>query len=267
MPHEQLARMDVAQLNMLCAEGLPGCEQVGISNTLSLLDNWAARVKSETTRHAYRFERSPAEFENSRGFYKLLMLGVVLAEDYRVHYRTDRQVSPNLATMNDGFFADARDVFLPGLLGESRAGTCSSMPVLYVAIGRRLGYPLKLVTTKGHLFVRWDGEAERFNLEVTGNGLNRFSDDYYRHWPFEVSNGEVAAEGYLKSLTPAEELAVFLSIRAMCLRETSRVNEAADAFAAAAKLAPNVQSYQMMEAHCRSAISSQTIKQNGKASL
>lgn len=147
MPHEQLAQVDIAQLNVLCAEGLPGCEQVCISNTLSLLDNWAARVKSETTRHAYRFERSSAEFENSRGFYKLLMLGVVLAEDYRVHYRTDRQVSPNLAGMNDGFFADARDVFLPGLLGESRSGTCSSMPVLYVAIGRRLGYPLKLVTT------------------------------------------------------------------------------------------------------------------------
>ena len=29
-------------------------------------------------------------------------------------------------------------------------GTCSSLPVLQVAVGRRLGYPLKLVTTKGH---------------------------------------------------------------------------------------------------------------------
>jgi len=32
------------------------------------------------------------------------------------------------------------------------------------------GYPLKLVTTKGHLFVRQDGKGECFNLEVTGNG-------------------------------------------------------------------------------------------------
>ena len=233
-------------MNLLCAQGLSGCEQVNVSNSLAVLDQWVVRVKSETERHNYRFERNPAEFEHSRGFYKLLMLAVVLAEDYQIHYRTDRQVGPDSAAMNDGFFANAQDVFLPGLLGEQRAGTCSSMPALYVAIGRRLGYPMKLVTTKGHLFVRWEGEGERLNLEVTGNGLNRFPDDYYRHWPFEVTEAEVAAEGYLKSLSPAEELAVFLSIRAMCLREAGKLGEAAEAFEAAAKLAPQVQSYRAM---------------------
>src|ERR1035441_10188027 len=88
--------------------------------------------------------------------------------------------------------------------------------------------PLKLLTTKGHLFVRWEGGGERFNIEATGRGVNRFEDDYYRHWPFEISKAEEAAEGYLKSLSPAEELAVFLSIRGMCLRESGRLAEAAD---------------------------------------
>lgn len=264
---EQIAQLDIAQLNLLCAQGLPGWESLNLSESLAVLDQWAARVRAETERHAYRFERNPAEFENSKGFFKLLMLGVVLAEDYRVHYRTDRQVSPEMAAMNDGFFADARDVFLSGLIGESRAGTCSSMPVLYVALGRRLGYPLKLVTTQGHLFLRWEGEGERFNLEVTGNGLNRFTDDYYRHWPFEVSEAEVAAEGYLKSLTSAEEQAVFLSIRAMCLREAGKMNEAAEAFELAAKLAPQVQSYRLMAVRCRGLAAGRSLEQNGKESL
>ena len=101
-------------------------------------------------------------------------------------------------------------------------GTCSSLPVLQVAVGRRLGYPLKLVTTKGHLFVRWEDAHERFNIEAAGRGVNRFTDDYYRHWPFELAPAEEVAEGYLKSLTPPEELAVFLSIRGMCLREAGR---------------------------------------------
>lgn len=250
---EQLTQLDVAQLNLICAQGLPGCELVNMTNALATLDAWAARAQAETKRHDYRFTRNPAEFENSRGFYKLLMLGVVLAEDFKVHYRADRQVSPELAAMNDGFFADAQDVFLPGLLGEQRQGTCSSMPVLYVAVGRRLGYPLTLVTTKGHLFVRWEGEGERFNLEVTGNGLNRFDDDYYRRWPFAITPAEELAEGYLKSLTPAGELAVFLSIRAMCLQEAGRWPEAAEAFASASKLAPEVQSYRTMEARCKAA--------------
>lgn len=251
MSTNDLARVDIAYLNLLCAQGMPGCEQLSVTNTLGLLDHWTARAKSETVRHNYRFNRNSAEFENSKGFYKMLMLGVVLAEDFSVHYRKDRQSGPETASINDGFFSDAPDVFLPGLVGEQRQGTCSSMPVLYVAVGRRLGYPLKLVTTKGHLFVRWDGEGERFNLEVTGNGLNRFADDYYRHWPFEVTEAEVKAEGFLQSLTPAGELAVFLSVRAMCLREAGKMNEAAEAFGAAAKLAPEVQSYRLMEAQCR----------------
>lgn len=120
------------------------------------------------------------------------------------------------------------------------------MPVLYVAVGRELGYPLKLVTTKGHIFVRWEGGGERFNVEATGQGLNRFEDEYYRHWPFEVIPAEEAAEGYLKSLTPPEELAAFLSIRGMCLREAGRKQEATESFAAAVRLAPGCQSYGQM---------------------
>jgi tetratricopeptide (TPR) repeat protein len=103
-----------------------------------------------------------------------------------------------------------------------------------------------LVTTKGHLFVRWESGGERFNIEVAGRGVNRFEDDYYRHWPFEISAAEEAAEGYLKSLSPAEELAVFLSIRGMCLRESGRLAEAAESFAAAARLSPGTRSYRQM---------------------
>jgi len=264
MSSSELVHFDIAHVNLLCAQGAPGCEQVNVTNSLVLLDRWVAQVKSETARHNYRFERNSAEFENSKGFYKMLMLGVVLAEDFKVHYRKDRQGGPETAAINDGFFADARDVFLSGLLGEQRQGTCSSMPVLYVAVGRRLGYPLKLVTTKGHLFVRWEGEGERFNLEVTGNGLNRFPDDYYRHWPFEVSEAEIKAENYLQSLSPAGELAVFMSVRAMCLLEAGRMPEATEAFGQAAKLAPEVQSYRMMEAQCRGVATSRNLNQTKK---
>jgi hypothetical protein len=116
-------------------------------------------------------------------------------------------------------------------------------------VGRQLGYPLKLVTTKGHLFVRWDGGGERFNIEATAKGLATYDDDYYRHWPFEVTPGEEAAEGYLKSLTAAEEMAVFLSIRGMCQREAGQVADAAQSFAAAARLAPGCASYRMMSEH------------------
>lgn len=180
-----------------------------------------------------------------------VMMAVVLTEDFQVRYNPARAASPEQTSPRDSFFADSRDVFLHGLLGPDRHGTCSSLPVLYVALGRRLGYPLKLVTTKGHLFVRWEDAKERFNVEVTGRGVNRFDDHYYRTWPFPVSEEEVQADGYLKSLTPAEELAVFLAIRGMCWREAGEYGQAAESFAAAARLNPNCRSYRLMLASLR----------------
>jgi hypothetical protein len=246
------------ELNLLCATGLCATNEPDLSACVARLDAWAARVRSETERHRYRFERNPAEFEYSAGYFRMLMLCVVLAEDYGIHYDERRRAGPAETASADGFFADPSAVFVHGLLGPERKGTCSSLPALYVAVGRRLGYPLKLVTTKGHLFVRWDGQGERFNVEATARGISRFDDDYYRHWPFEISPAEEAAEGYLKSLTPSEELAVFLSIRAMCLREQGRLSETEESFAAAARLAPGCRSYSQMLDSVRA--SSQTQK-------
>jgi hypothetical protein len=246
LPNEALEQVDIARMNLLCAQGLPGAGDLDVNGCLATLQDMAARVGEETERYHYRFGRNPSEFENSEGFYKMVMLAVVLAEDFQVKYAPDKMVRVTDARTDDGFFADANDVFLHGLLGTRRQGTCSSLPVLQVAVGRRLGYPLKLVTTKGHLFVRWEDAKERFNVEAAGNGVNQFTDDYYRHWPMEVSEAEVQAEGYLKSLTPAEELAVFMSIRGMCWRDSKRYAEAAESFQAAARLAPGCRSYRTM---------------------
>lgn len=256
LPAEGVTKVDIARMNLLCAEGLPGTREMDVSRCLTQLDTWANRVRHETARHAYRFKRNPAEFEHSEGFFRMLMLAVVLAEDFRIQYDPKRRGDPTTASANDGFFADSRAVFIHGLLGSERKGTCSSLPVLHAAIGRRLGYPLKLVTTKGHLFVRWEGNGERFNVEATGEGLNKFEDGYYRTWPDTVTDEEVAAEGYLKSLSPPEELAVFLSIRGLCLREAGRINEAAESFSAAARLAPNCRGHRVLEQRCRAQQSS-----------
>ena len=79
---------------------------------------------------------------------------------------------------------DVQDLFLHGLVNGT-GGTCVSMPVLYVAVGRRLGYPLKLVTTAEHTFLRWENadSGERFNIEGTCRGYGRETDEHFRAWP------------------------------------------------------------------------------------
>src|SRR5690606_35939969 len=74
-------------------------------------------------------------------------------------------------------------------------------------------------TAHSHLFARWDGVdhpiqgwREVFNCETT-NGFHKYDDAYYHTWPHPVTEQQIASNGYLKSLSPAEELAGFLAVR------------------------------------------------------
>jgi hypothetical protein len=187
-----------------------------------------------------RFQRAPGEFNSSEAYFRMLCLVTMLQQDFGVRYSPNRaKPSDGPVEPNEAFFADARDIFLHGLLGPRRTGTCASLPVLYVAVGRRLGYPLKLVAAKNHLFVRWESERERLNIEATTQGLTTFDDDYYRRWPFPMTPDEERAERYLISLSPAEELSVFLSLRTQCLLAAGRWDEAIFSQEQVRRLAPH----------------------------
>ena len=231
---EKLGDIDIARMNLLCAQGLPGAEGMDIEQELAVLDQWAASVKFETDRALPKFTQDPANYENSLGYFKILMLITVLQQDFEVRYNPDRIFSPD--------FTDCRDVFLHGITqastGKHAGGTCVSMPVVYVAVARRLGYPVKLVTTREHVFARWEDEKDRFNIEATGQGLNTYSDDHYRTWPSTLTPKEQASGAYLRSLTPAQELGLFMAARGYVLDDTDRKHEATVAYAYAHMLDP-----------------------------
>jgi hypothetical protein len=224
MTPEQLAQVDIAEVNLLCATGLPGAEKLDIDHAMAMLDRWAERVAFETNRHLYRVTdpRYAESYRHSEAYLRANFVLQALQEDLGVHY--------DMAAKDNFDFSDSRVAFIHGMIppaGRTMAdvpgGTCASMPVLYVAVGRRLGYPLKLVTTKAHVFARWDGMGhpnpkwrERFNIEGAGNGFSSYEDDHYKTWPFKVSDAEVKANGWLVSLTPMEEFAEFMAARGHC---------------------------------------------------
>ncbi len=130
--------------------------------------------------------------------------------------------------------------FLHGII-EGRGGTCASLPVLYVAVGRRLGYPLQLVTTAHHLFARWDDpRGERFNIEISNaGGIDTHPDDYYLDWPVPIRGTKWEEIHQRRSLTPREELAQAWAKRGFCLGANGLVREAVKAFAIAWSLTPD----------------------------
>ena len=233
---EDLKDVDIALMNLLCAEGLPGAEKLdgpAIRRCLHTLDQWARRVKFETDRHLYRLRdpRYADHYNHSEGRLRMEMLVQTLQDDFNVHYNMERVRDPD--------FTNSKDLFIHGMINDPNGGTCVSMPVVYIAVGRRLGYPLKLVQTKGHLFARWDDpNGERINIEGTGKGgVGFYPDEHYRHWPAEWTDTEKKWARYLVSLSPEEELGQFLTSRGACLLDLGRTGEARLAYAHAYRFA------------------------------
>lgn len=237
IPADDLHRCDIARLNLVCALGLPGTETLDIDRCIRTIDKWTNRVEFETRRHLYRAKdpRFADRYGGSQAKLSAEMLSQVLQEDCGVKYNPSRILDPD--------FRNPKDLFIHGIIGDSNGGTCTSMPVLYAAIARRLRYPVRLVHANAHLFCRCDGNGTRFNIECTSQGLIFHPDDYYRTWPLPISDEQVQRGEFLASLLPVQELAGFFACRAWCLEDHGRVAEAVKAYEVSCSLHPEYRGY------------------------
>ncbi|HEV7999717.1 MAG TPA: hypothetical protein VGP63_07550 [Planctomycetaceae bacterium] len=132
---------DIAAINLACAVGLPRRETLDIAKSLKALDAMATWIKRRTAGSWSIYERDPALFDGSKNLFRIILMIRFLHVQFRVRYnplrvdRTDHSYDPK----------DVDDHFICGILSEKRMGTCATLPVFAVAIGRRLGYLLKLV--------------------------------------------------------------------------------------------------------------------------
>ncbi len=249
LPPDQIEKLDIGVLNIICAQGLPGGENIDLFQCLIMLDEWAAHTKVETERNFYKYEQNPEEYENSEAYFRMLVLTGVLQQDFGIKYASDKAVTPlpasELVKTRD-FYKDSSDIFIHGLLSDEHRGTCASLPVLLVAVGRRLGYPLYLVSAKAHAFTRWDDPeaGERLNIEYHGNGMSTFPDEYYHEWPYPMTEAEIESGFFLKNMTSQEDLAVFMLHRGLVLEQSERYHEAQIAYARGGELMPDSMHYQ-----------------------
>jgi hypothetical protein len=221
-----LDRLDIAEVDLACADGLPGSERLDVPACLAWVDRAAAWALRHTLDAQDQFARSPADYDHSEGIFRVVALMSVLQRGMGARYNPRRIADPEAPP------ADSRDTFIHGIIAGP-GGTCASLPVLYAAVGRRLGYPLRLVETARHLFVRWDDPAgERFNVEINATGLNTHPDEHYLDWPVPIRETPWREETrYLRSMTPREEVARAWAKRGLCLHANGRLGEAVDAFA------------------------------------
>src|SRR5947209_16255317 len=237
---DELGRLDIAAVNLACAGGLPGPEHVNPAKCLKTLDRWAEAVHRWTAA-AYRefFLPNPVDFNHSEACFRIIALLTALSRHCGVRYDPSKVG----LTPQDGRF-DVHESFVFGVT-DGPGGTCASLPVVYAAVGRRLGYPIRLAKTKMHLFARWDDPATgaRINFEGGNDGYGFHPDDRYRRWPVPITPEDEQNHGYLTALYPQRELANFLGQRAYHLTDLGRYREAVETFIAAAELEPELLTY------------------------
>ncbi len=103
--------------------------------------------------------------------------------------------------------------FLNGIL-DTKQGTCYTIPLLYIAVAQRLGYPLYPVAAPDHLFVRYvDPAFTEQNIETTSGG-KYFPDQYYIK-AFAVSKKGRKSGSYMRTLTYRQFLGHMLAASAV----------------------------------------------------
>ena len=104
---------------------------------------------------------------------------------------------------SSALYRDANNIFLAGLL-RTRRGSCVSMPLIYLVIGRRLGYPVHLVAVGKHYFIRWEEPGYRMNIETTIVGEVAMTPDDSVHLKIEGMTRDQIRGSEMRNLTPRE---------------------------------------------------------------
>jgi regulator of sirC expression with transglutaminase-like and TPR domain len=93
---------------------------------------------------------------------------------------------------------------------ETRQGNCITMPILFLALGQRLGLKMTLAQAPLHVFVKYTDDAgSTWNLEATSGG--GFTRDLWYRQKLPMSEDAVAKGTYLRGLPHEEAVALVVS--------------------------------------------------------
>ncbi len=92
---------------------------------------------------------------------------------------------------------------------DTKEGTCATLPLLYLGVAQRLGYPIFPVTAPGHFFLRYVSPSVVYNIEATNMGT-AYTDQFYAE-DFSLSEKTIHMGSYLRTLSYREFTAQLLA--------------------------------------------------------
>jgi regulator of sirC expression with transglutaminase-like and TPR domain len=181
---EQLANLSEEEIDLgevallLASEAYPDLD---IPRYVAQLDRLAAEIRRFTDQMRSR-TRSAAEPD-----YVIRAMNTYLYKRLGFHY--DRE---------DMYATQLKNRYLNGVL-DTKAGSCTTLPLLYLALAKRLDYPVYPVAAPQHLFCRFrlpDGTYQ--NIEATAGGWSP-DEDYIIS--MEIPQQGLKSGAYLENMT------------------------------------------------------------------
>lgn len=208
---EDLSRLDPLLVNLIVAREIPGLESLDVPRYSAVVDDWAARI-SRGLAAAEPMEAGSELYKRDPDLWRMGSMAIALAgPSFGVTYTKDTPRPSQPAQL-----------FVHGAI-DTKVGTCSNLPVLYLALAHRLDWPLKAVVSRDHMWCRWDDgkpDGKRFNIEATNaasdGDTGSFSSETDEQYAQSLRTSKLAIDcgSDLTSLTPRQTLGVYLQTRA-----------------------------------------------------
>lgn len=142
-------------------------------------------------------------------------------------------------------FIAQKDSLLATNIGR-RQFDCDTSSFIVLAVAHEMGWPVFAVKAPEHLFVRWEGEGERFNMDY---GMS-YDDALYEEGigPLrKIPKEAIDAGVYLASLSRPQLRGQFFITRGITKAKLGRYKEAREDFAAARRLDPSLRQARINE--------------------
>jgi hypothetical protein len=241
---EELEKVDVVLLNLAVAKQYPGLEDLNVAHYQWTVDKWANSVRKLLTKREHDFQLNPAGWRNDIRYFRISVLCHFMRHVLDIRYIEEQEREMKEAhargEKSGVLYKDPREQFIHGVI-DTRRGTCANIPVVFLALARRLGWPVSLACAESHILCRFDDGQILYNIDVAhmdDNGFWTPADELIVK-EGRASTFAVRCGSDLRSITDREMLGKFVSCRARVLRDTEQWERADRDYSLARSLFPN----------------------------
>jgi hypothetical protein len=236
---EEIQQVDTATLNWACLGGFPGAQDIDLDAARARITKLAEKVKTTTQATLEQARKKNKPVQDSPQF-RAAILFYVLQQDYKIAHFAD-QYDPDHSGQVDWGKERPEDLFFQsGSTGKGDPAVGN--PILIVAVGQELQYPIKLASAPGHFYAAWDDGKTKFIIQDCTGNATPLTEDQFRKF-FSATDVEIKEGSFYHEYTQPEVLAVFLQARGNVLEHMGMPHHATLAYAAAHRFAPDTPLY------------------------